>query len=132
MSHTESKSIGQPSHQTQRSARAVSLVAGLIVVAAPTLGWLGRTDGARTFYGILIGIFVGLALGIFGPGIATSLTGLIGPVMRPVLVLASVALLAWAVVGLVVAQNGLNKTVALLAAAIMVAAWVPLSRMSGR
>ncbi|WP_144009268.1 hypothetical protein [Enemella evansiae] len=117
---------------TVRSARAISLVAGIIVVASPVLGWLGHTDYARTFYGILIGTFVGLMVGVFGPGAATSLTGLIGASIRPLLVLVALALLAWAVIGVIGGQDVLNKTISLVAASIMVAAWVPITRLSGR
>ncbi|OYO25169.1 hypothetical protein CGZ93_01560 [Enemella dayhoffiae] len=118
--------------QTQRGASAVSLVAGIVVVAAPLLGWLGHTDFTRTLMGVLIGAVVGLALGLLGPGVATSLTGLVGPPVRGLLVVVAAALLLWAVLGVAFDLNTVTKTVSIAAAAVLVAAWVPLSRLSGR
>ena len=115
-----------------RGASTVSLIAGVVMVATPVIGWLGRADFARTLMGVIVTVVIGAFVGLLGPGIATSLARLLGPVIRPVLVLAAVAFVGWAVVGLVRGDATVTKTISLTAAAVLVAAWVPLTRLSGR
>lgn len=122
----------EESRQTIRGARIISLAAGLVVVASQVLVWLGHKDFARTLYGLLVGALVGLALGLLGPGLATSLTRLIGGLVRPLLVVIAIALAGAAALLLIGGTDAPNTPVSLIAATIMVLAWVPITRLSGR
>lgn len=116
----------------QRAAAMASIGLALVVVWAGVVTWIGHADLARTVVGIMLGTLVGFGLGILGPGLATSVTGLVGPVIRVVLGLAALGLVALVVIAMVRHTSGIAYAISLSAAALMLLCWIPLSRLSGK